>query len=96
MALPIELNLKDAKQVALARLQDYVVEALIAVEPNIVMHGGTAIWRCYGGNRFSEDVNVYASDSQVKKLHYYLTWALSKRGGKDGVSKMNWQDHHGF
>ncbi len=23
------------------------------------MHGGTAIWRCYGGNRFSEDVDVY-------------------------------------
>ncbi len=23
------------------------------------MHGGTAIWRCYNGNRFSEDVDVY-------------------------------------
>ena len=24
-----------------------------------VMHGGTAIWRCYHGNRFSEDVDMY-------------------------------------
>jgi predicted nucleotidyltransferase component of viral defense system len=23
------------------------------------MHGGTAIWRCYGGKRFSEDIDVY-------------------------------------
>jgi predicted nucleotidyltransferase component of viral defense system len=24
-----------------------------------VLHGGTAIWRCYSGNRFSEDVDAY-------------------------------------
>ena len=39
MGLPIEVNLKDAKQIALARLQDYVVESLMEVEPSIVMHG---------------------------------------------------------
>ncbi|MEM1546291.1 MAG: nucleotidyl transferase AbiEii/AbiGii toxin family protein [Candidatus Methanomethylicia archaeon] len=27
--------------------------------PEAVIHGGTAIWRCYGSNRFSEDVDVY-------------------------------------
>jgi predicted nucleotidyltransferase component of viral defense system len=27
--------------------------------PNAVIHGRTAIWRCYGSNRFSEDVDVY-------------------------------------
>jgi predicted nucleotidyltransferase component of viral defense system len=82
MGMPIEVNLKDAKQVALARLQDYVVEAVVEVEQNIVMHGGTAIWRCYGGNRFSEDVDIYASNLQIKKLHNHLTWSLSKRGIK--------------
>jgi predicted nucleotidyltransferase component of viral defense system len=80
MSMPIEINLKDARQVALARLQDYLVEALVEVEPNIVIHGGTAIWRCYGGNRFSEDVDIYTNNIQIKKLHNYLTWALSKRG----------------
>jgi len=27
--------------------------------PTAVVHGGTAIWRCYGSNRFSEYVDVY-------------------------------------
>lgn len=27
--------------------------------PEAVLHGGTAIWRCYRGNRFSEDIDVY-------------------------------------
>lgn len=25
----------------------------------MVLHGGTAVWRCYGGNRFSNDIDVY-------------------------------------
>lgn len=32
-----------------------------------MLHSGTAIWRCYGGNRFSEDVDVYIA-KDVKKL----------------------------
>jgi predicted nucleotidyltransferase component of viral defense system len=27
--------------------------------PYAIIHGGTAIWRCYGSNRFSEDIDVY-------------------------------------
>lgn len=30
------------------------------------MHGGTAIWRCYGSNRFSEDVDVYIEKNKKK------------------------------
>jgi predicted nucleotidyltransferase component of viral defense system len=43
----------------IARLQDIAVETLYRVFPRGVLHGGTAIWRCYSGNRFSEDVDIY-------------------------------------
>lgn len=82
MQEPIEIRLKDPRQVALARLQDVLVEAIIETEPNIIFHGGTAIWRCYNGNRFSDDIGIYATDKQIKKLNMNLTWALSKRGAR--------------
>lgn len=37
------------------------------VFPTAVLHGGTAIWRCYGGNRFSEDVDFYLPPSERGK-----------------------------
>lgn len=79
MSDPIEVKLKSANQKAIAALQDSIVESLLDVDPKIIMHGGTAIWRCYGGNRFSEGVDVYATDLQVKKLKHQITWVLSKR-----------------
>lgn len=82
MQEPIEVKLRSQKQIALARLQDVIVEAIIEVEPNIVFHGGTAIWRCYNGNRFSEDVDIYASDTQIKKLSSMITWSFTKRNVK--------------
>ncbi len=76
----IEATLKNAAQRALARLQDAIIESLMEVEPAVVLHGGTAIWRCYGGNRFSEDIDVYATDAQVDAICSRLTWPLRARG----------------
>ena len=70
----------DQSEIALARLQDDAVAALLEVAPDLIMHGGTAIWRCYSGNRFSNDIDLYATESQIKKVHGHLTWSLSKRG----------------
>ena len=69
-------------QVALARLQYSIVESLLEVDPGIVLHGDTAIWRCYSGNRFSEDVDICATDAQVDKPGKLITWSLSKRNIK--------------
>ena len=57
--IPIGLKLtkKADKEIALA--QDIIVGELYKFFPNAIIHGGTAIWRCYNGNRFSEDVDVY-------------------------------------
>ncbi|MEM0202298.1 MAG: nucleotidyl transferase AbiEii/AbiGii toxin family protein [Candidatus Micrarchaeaceae archaeon] len=59
------------------------------MEPGLVMHGGTAIWRCYNGNRFSEDIDLYATDEQMKTLDKELTWALSKRDVKLDYPKIS-------
>jgi predicted nucleotidyltransferase component of viral defense system len=82
MQEPIEVRLKTSRQVAMARLQDSIVEAMLEADTDIVMHGGTAIWRCYGGNRFSDDIDIYATESQVRKINNNLTWSLSKRGAQ--------------
>jgi predicted nucleotidyltransferase component of viral defense system len=75
---PIERMLNNGAQIAIARLEDSVVKAIYELDSGVVMHGGTAIWRCYGGYRFSSDVDIYLKDTQVKKFNSELTWKLSK------------------
>jgi len=51
------------------------------------MHGGTAIWRCYQGNRFSEDVDVYIN-KDIKKLNLFLK-ELEKKGFQTKKKKVS-------
>ncbi|MCX6804156.1 MAG: nucleotidyl transferase AbiEii/AbiGii toxin family protein [Candidatus Diapherotrites archaeon] len=60
MKLPLRNLLKKQAHVELASLQDEACEIMYAVCPTAVFHGGTSIWRCYSGNRFSEDLDFYA------------------------------------
>jgi predicted nucleotidyltransferase component of viral defense system len=59
MRIPLyqKLRKKNHKDIALA--QDILIIELYKKFPDAVIHGGTAIWRCYGSNRFSEDVDIY-------------------------------------
>jgi len=57
--IPLSLRLKKARHREIARAQDLIIEELYREFDKAVLHGGTAIWRCYNGNRFSEDVDVY-------------------------------------
>ncbi len=57
--IPLVLKLKRKKHREIAELQDILMEILYEVMPKTVLHGGTAIWRCYSGNRFSGDIDVY-------------------------------------
>jgi predicted nucleotidyltransferase component of viral defense system len=47
-----------------------VVEAIYRIFPEAVLHGGTAIWRCYSGSRFSEDIDMYLQkdDEKIEEL----------------------------
>jgi predicted nucleotidyltransferase component of viral defense system len=57
--LPINKKLKKRMHRLIALAQDILVIELYDKFPSTIIHGGTAIWRCYGSNRFSEDVDVY-------------------------------------
>jgi predicted nucleotidyltransferase component of viral defense system len=57
--LPLKIKLKKKIHRDIAMAQDLIVIEMYNSFPNIVIHGGTCIWRCYRGNRFSEDIDVY-------------------------------------
>ncbi len=57
--LPIISKLKKERHKIVARAQDIMIEEIYKIFDKAVLHGGTSIWRCYKGNRFSEDIDVY-------------------------------------
>ncbi|MBI4210367.1 MAG: nucleotidyl transferase AbiEii/AbiGii toxin family protein [Candidatus Diapherotrites archaeon] len=77
MRIPLKNQLRG-QQAALAQLQDEALDIFYSVEPEAVLHGGTAIWRCYQGKRFSEDLDFYASAN--KGLRTALEGEAAKRG----------------
>lgn len=60
MKIPLYHRLRRKAHVDIALLQDEVVDILYSILKTPVLHGGTVIWRCLGGNRFSEDLDFYA------------------------------------
>ncbi|MCL4552123.1 MAG: hypothetical protein M1305_00995 [Candidatus Marsarchaeota archaeon] len=51
-ALPIIQRLKKKGYREIASFHDAVVDLLYQTESSVILHGGTAVWRCYGGGRF--------------------------------------------
>ena|SRR3989338_7337046 len=64
--IPLILRLKKQLHKDIAKTHDMVIEEIYAVFENAVLHGGTSIWRCYKGNRFSEDIDVYIAKDNAK------------------------------
>src|SRR3989344_1991543 len=69
--IPLALRIKKAQHKEIAEAQDIVVEELYRIFSKAVFHGGTSIWRCYNGNRFSEDIDVYIP-KDLKKLDAFF------------------------
>lgn len=78
MKLPIIKKLRKRQHIQIAQLQDIVVEVIYKIVEHPVLHGGTAIWRCYAGNRFSEDLDFYFKPQ--KEFKTQLDDALSSYG----------------
>ncbi|MBS3080219.1 nucleotidyl transferase AbiEii/AbiGii toxin family protein [Candidatus Pacearchaeota archaeon] len=78
--IPLLLKLKKESHKQIAKAQDIIVETLYETFNNATMHGGTAIWRCYQGNRFSEDIDVYLS-RKLDKINIFFS-SLEKKGFK--------------
>ncbi len=64
--IPLILKLRRQSHKDLARAQDIIVRELYNVFNRPVLHGGIAIWRCYEGNRFSEDIDAYMPKDKEK------------------------------
>lgn len=81
MDIPIE-GLLSGRRLDVARLQDAVVGLIYNyVQPNAILYGGTAVWRCYDGGRFSEDIDLYVNKHFSKSLeetlnrnNFGITW----------------------
>lgn len=81
MEMPIE-SLIQGKRLEVARMQDRVITLIYDhVQPDAMLYGGTAIWRCYGGGRFSEDIDIYVDSNfwdrlapALKKEEITVTW----------------------
>ncbi len=66
--IPLILKLKRTTHKKIAEAQDIIIKELYKVFDKAVLHGGTALWRCYQGNRFSEDIDVYIR-KDMKKIN---------------------------
>ena len=67
VVLPLHHKLKKKIHKTIALAQDILVMKMYEKFPNAIIHGETAIWRCYGSNRFSEDVDVYLQPKDKNK-----------------------------
>lgn len=69
--IPLILRLKRTIHQEIGKAQDLIVATLYEVFNEAAIHGGTAIWRCYQGNRFSEDVDAYISKDTAKISQFF-------------------------
>ncbi len=76
--IPLILRLKKASHREIAKAQDIIVEEMANRLDKAALHGGTAIWRCYGGNRFSEDINAYVQKEPEKISAFFAS--LERKG----------------
>lgn len=72
VVLPLIKKLKKSWHREIALAQDILIQEIFSHFKTAVLHGGTAIWRCYNGNRFSEDIDIYLSPIEKKKIILFL------------------------
>lgn len=79
--MPYLEDLLHGEQLKKAELQDRVIEIIANSVQSWCFHGGTAIWRCYGGKRFSKDIDMYMKeDNDIEKALNRLRQAGFKAG----------------
>jgi predicted nucleotidyltransferase component of viral defense system len=67
----------------IAMLEDVMIRVIYGLDSTTEIHGGTAIWRCYGGRRFSKDIDVYiASQEKWQELKERIKSAANKYGAE--------------
>ncbi|PIN91672.1 hypothetical protein COU56_04915 [Candidatus Pacearchaeota archaeon CG10_big_fil_rev_8_21_14_0_10_31_9] len=69
--IPLNLRLKKEGHRKIALAQDILIGEIYRYFNNAVFHGGTAIWRCYNGVRFSEDLDFYLP-KDLRKVNLFF------------------------
>ena len=64
--IPLQARLKREFHRKIAYAQDMIVKEVYSIFNKAVLHGGTGIWRCYNGRRFSEDLDFYFPKNNEK------------------------------
>ena len=65
------IEIHDSGLLEKAKLEDVLMELLYSEYKSLVFHGGTAIWRCYSGNRYSRDLDFYYKAGSKSKSECY-------------------------
>jgi len=76
--IPLIMKIKKAAHKEIAQGQDILIKEVYEHFPDAVLHGGTAIWRCYNGLRFSEDIDLYIPLDKEKIDAFFA--AVEKKG----------------
>ena len=67
------MDFLDKSQMEKAKMEDTLTEILYRKHRELVIHGGTAIWRCYSGNRFSRDIDFYFGIEDEKERTLFFS-----------------------
>jgi len=70
MDLPLNKKLKKREYINKGILQDQLIAIVYSIAPDAILHGGTGIWRCLKGNRFSEDLDFYLIPSKNFEIKF--------------------------
>src|SRR3989344_6452199 len=76
--IPLINRIKKESHRQIAFAQDLIIEEVYRMIPKAVFHGGTCIWRCYSGKRFSDDLDFYFPKD--KKMIEILFDNLKRKG----------------
>ena len=77
MKIPLSRRLRKSIHRKIAYAEDLMVIEVYNQFTDAVLHGGTVVWRCFGGNRFSEDIDVilpreYVGDERIYRFRSSL------------------------
>ena len=83
MNLPISNRLKKRAQRDVATLEDVFIKIIYDIDNTAEIHGGTVVWRCFGGRRFSKDIDVYLqSRDELETLKSKIKETTERYGAK--------------
>lgn len=81
--MPIINRLKKREYQEIALFQDTIIDILYNIDDQVILHGGTTVWRCFGGSRFSNDIDAYLNKNiGLNEFKKQMSLASAKQGIK--------------